>query len=158
MAVNIKLKPKTPKKINSSIKKILKELGVKDNPLYLTLTRVCNTRAGYCFNNCEDYIKSNNADIIYGWMFLEDRRNGFAEAEFHAVIKENNRLKDITPRVINENEILFVPDMLRSHGRKNNNSWYSWTNVKIFNNVIVERARLLEIKELDDDYSEVINL
>ncbi|SUG70234.1 Uncharacterised protein [Salmonella enterica subsp. enterica] len=58
MAVNMKLKPKTPKKVNAAIKNILNELGVKESPVYLPLTLSENSRAGYCFNNCEDYVKS----------------------------------------------------------------------------------------------------
>lgn len=85
-------------------------------------------------------------------MFWEDRKNSFTEAEFHAVIKENNKLKYITPRVNNESEILFVPDMKRNNGRKNHDSWYSWGNVKMFDGIITERTHPLEIKELDDDY------
>ncbi|ECM4292967.1 hypothetical protein RM09_12910 [Salmonella enterica subsp. enterica serovar Montevideo] len=158
MAVNMKLKPKTPKKVNAAIKNILNELGVKESPVYLPLTLSENSRAGYCFNNCEDYVKSKNADVIYGWMFWEDRKNSFTEAEFHAVIKEDGKLKDITPRVNNESEILFVPDMERNHGRKNDDSWYSWANVKMFDDIIEERTHPLEIKELDDDYSEIIRL
>ncbi|MFV9066676.1 hypothetical protein ABQ366_02425 [Serratia fonticola] len=158
MSVKMKMKPKTPKKINAAIKKLLNELGVNGTPVYLPLTKVENSRAGYCFNNCEDYIKSNNASTVYGWMFWEDRKSGFTEAEFHAVISDDGKLKDITPRVSNEANILFVSDMHRDCGRKDINSWYSWANIKMFDDVIVEGTHPLEIKELDDDYSEIIRL
>lgn len=159
MTPKMKLKPKTPKKINSAIKKLLKELGLKDLPVYLPLTKVTGSRAGYCFNNCEDYSKyNNNASIVYGWMFWEDRKNGFTEAEFHAVIKENGVLKDITPRINNESSILFVTDTQRNSGRRNFDSWYSWANIKMFDDIVVEETYPLEIKELDNDYSEIIRL
>ncbi|UIN02287.1 hypothetical protein [Yersinia ruckeri] len=91
-------------------------------------------------------------------MFWEDRKNGFTEAEFHSVINEDGKLKDITPRINNEMAILFIPDMQRNCGRKDIDSWYSWANIKMFDDVIIERAHPLEIKELDDDYSEIIHL
>lgn len=156
--MSVKMKPKTPKKINGAIKILLNELGVNSPPIYLPLTKVDNSRAGYCFNNCEDYIKNNNASIMYGWMFWEDKKNRFTEAEFHAVINEDGKLKDITPRINNENNILFVVDMHREHGRKDTDSWYSWDNIKIFDDVILESTCPLIIKELDNDYSEIIRL
>ena len=156
MAIN--LKPKTPKKINAAIKTLLKTLEVQNTPLYLSLSKAPNARAGYCFNNCEDYANEHSAEIVYGWVFWEDRKHDFTEAEFHAVISENGVVKDITPRFTNEEQILFVPDMQRDHGRKSTTSWFSWTNIKMIDGIIVENTRPIEIVELDDDYSELIYL
>lgn len=61
MTVKMKLKPKTPKKVNSAIKIILNELDIHESPFYLSFTLSKNSRAGYCFNNCEDYVKSKKA-------------------------------------------------------------------------------------------------
>lgn len=158
MSFNFKLKPKTPKKINSAVKKLIISLGINTLPFYLSLTKVDYSRAGYCFNNCEQYAKNNNASVVYGWMIWEDRKNNFIEAEFHAIISENGQYKDISPRINNEDKILFVIDKSRNSGRKEANSWYSWTNIKIFDGFVREEPKLIEIKELDDDYSEIIYL
>ena len=42
----MKLKPKTPKKVNTAIKNILNELDINESPVYLTLTLSENSRAG----------------------------------------------------------------------------------------------------------------
>ncbi|ELD1608204.1 hypothetical protein QXC87_003755 [Escherichia coli] len=158
MTVNLNLKPKTPKKINAAIKTLLTTLNVQNTPQYLSLSKVPNARAGYCFNNCEDYAVEHNVGIVYGWMFWEDRKHDFTEAEFHAVILENGVFKDITPRSTNESRILFVPDMQRNHGRKGTTSWFSWTNIKMIDGRVIENTKPIEIIELDDDYSELIYL
>ncbi|AMO49469.1 SEC-C metal-binding protein [Enterobacter sp. FY-07] len=158
MSVKLKLKPKTPKKINSAVKKLINSLGINNSPFYLPLTKVDYSRAGYCFNNCEQYAKNNKASVVYGWMIWEDRKSSFIEAEFHAVINENGQYKDISPRVNNEDKILFVIDNSRNSGRKESDSWYSWTNIKIFDGIVQENPKPIEIKELDDDYCEMIHL
>lgn len=158
MSTRINLKPKTPKKTNSAIKKIIDELKITDSPVYLSLKKVEGSRARYCFNNCEEYVKNNNATIVYGWMFWEDRKKSFTEAEFHAVIEEDGILKDITPRIDDEPKILFVKDAHRDSGRKNPNSWYSWANIKMVDNEITENTHPLEIMELDHYHSEIIRL
>ncbi|MFP1742147.1 hypothetical protein [Lonsdalea quercina] len=158
MSVKLRLKPKTPKKINSAVKKLINSLGINKIPFYLPLTKVDYSRAGYCFNNCEEYAKNNNVSVVYGWMIWEDRKSNFIEAEFHAIINENGQYKDISPRVSNEEKILFVIDGTRDSGRKEANSWYSWTNIKMFDGIVQEEPKLLEIKEIDSDYSEIIHL
>lgn len=156
--MGIKLKPKTPKKINAAVKNLIKSLGLVVTPIYLPLTKTDNARAGYCFNNCEQYASENNVNVVYGWMIWEDRKSGFIEAEFHAVVKENHQYKDISPRFNSEDKILFAEDNNRDSGRKDIDSWYSWTNIKVFNDIVKEYPMPIEIKELDDDYSEIIHL
>ena len=158
MSIKLKLKPKTPIKINSTVKNLVKSLGLNTSPVYLKLTKVIGSRAGYCFNNCEEYASKNKCEVIYGWMIWEDRKSEFIEAEFHAVIKENNIIKDISPRFNMEDRILFVEDDTRACGRKETNSWYSWSNIKIFNGIVKENALPIEIIELDDIHSEIVRL
>ncbi|CDH03899.1 hypothetical protein [Xenorhabdus bovienii] len=158
MKINTRINPKTPKKINGSVRFLVRSLGLKTTPIYFSLTQIPNTRAGYCFNNCEDYIKENGGDAIYGWMIWEDRKKGFIEAEFHVVIKKENQYLDITPRYNYEDKILFVEDNTRKSGRMDDESWYSWSNIKIVDNYVSEMAEALKIKELNHENSEVIPL
>ncbi|WP_187506010.1 hypothetical protein [Pantoea agglomerans] len=158
MSIKLSLKPKTPIKINSAIKGLMKYLQLTTSPSYLNLTKVENTRAGYCFNNCEDYASKNNCEVVYGWMIWEDRRNNFIEAEFHAIINEGGLYKDISPRFNMEDKVLFVKDGSRNCGRKEPNSWYSWSNIKIIDGVVRESPMPIEIIELDDIHSEIVYL
>jgi len=155
--MQVSINPKTPKKINSNIKALLSELGVANSKAeYLRFINRSNEyRNAYCFNNCEDEKNKIRCQVIYGWTLWEDRKKGFFEAEFHAVIKENGVLIDITPRRRNEDKILFVSDSTRNSGRKTDNVWYSWSNLKMVNGRVVEQSEELEMIELDNDYSEV---
>ncbi|EKN3342828.1 hypothetical protein ACQ8YR_002652 [Yersinia enterocolitica] len=154
----INIKPKTPIKISGSVKNLVKELGLNTKPVYLPLCEVEGTRAGYCFNNCEDYIRDNAGEIVYGWIIWEDRKNRFIEAEFHALIKYEGRLMDITPRFNAEKKVLFVEDDTRISGRKDKTTWHSWTNIKLKDGFTLEFPAQIEIRELDNDYSEVVYL
>ncbi|EJI0325377.1 hypothetical protein ND149_000510 [Salmonella enterica] len=160
MKVNTKITPKTPKKINGSVRFLVRSLGLKTSPMFLPLTMKPNARAGYCFNNCENYVKEYGGDAVYGWMIWEDRKKGFIEAEFHAVVKKDNQYLDITPRYNHEDKILFVEDDIRLSGRMEStpDSWYSWSNIKIIDDYVAEMTRAIQIKELDHEISEVISL
>ncbi|WP_286262000.1 hypothetical protein [Thalassotalea atypica] len=155
--MQVSINPKTPKKVNSNIKALLSELGIANSkPEYLRfINRSSEYRNAYCFNNCEDEKNKTGCQVVYGWTLWEDRKKGFFEAEFHSVIKENGVLIDITPRHRNEDKILFVPDTTKSSGRKTENIWYSWSNLKMVNDRVVEPSEELEVVELDNDYSEV---
>jgi hypothetical protein len=155
--MQVSINPKTPKRVNSNIKALLSELGITNSkPEYLRLINRSNEyRNAYCFNNCEDEKNKTGCQVVYGWTLWEDRKKGFFEAEFHSVIKENGVLIDITPRKRNEDKILFVPDTIKSSGRKTENIWYSWSNLKMVNDRVVEPSEELEVVELDNDYNEV---
>lgn len=158
--MGINLKPKTPKKINGNVKALIRELGINNaKPKFLTYTHRSDAyRATYCFNNCEDESKKTGCDVVYGWMIWEDRKKSFIEAEFHSVIKENGQLLDISPRQTSNAKILFVTDKIRSSGRKRQDTWYSYTNLKMHQGSIIEESKECEIVELDEDYSELIIL
>lgn len=151
------LKPKTPIKINSSVKMLIQALGLKNSkPIYLPYThRSNNYRATYCFNNCEDEANKTGCEVVYGWMIWEDRKKSFIEAEYHSVIKENGMIFDISPRQTGDTKILFVTDNTRPGGRKRPDTWYSRTNLKMVNGFIAEESKECEIIELDDIHSEL---
>ncbi|MDE9544557.1 hypothetical protein [Xenorhabdus bovienii] len=91
-------------------------------------------------------------------MIWEDRRNEFIEAEFHAVVKINDRFIDITPRVNLEKEILFVEDNIRRSEKESSNAWFSYRNIKFRRDDIISHPKQILIKELDDINSEIIDL
>ncbi|WP_273047574.1 hypothetical protein [Pseudoalteromonas sp.] len=146
------LKPKPPKKINSAVKKLVKELGISDRkPKYLKyIHKNNNYKLGYCFNNCENEISVNGGEAVYGWLIWESKKQQFIEAEFHCVLKENGELIDITPcDSIIETEVLFIEDTSRDSGRMDSENWYSWSNLKMINGNVVEESRKLRVEEID---------
>ncbi len=155
--MGLTLKPRAPKKVNGSVKKLIAELGLK-HPMakFLSYThRSASYRAAYCFNNCEEENKNNNCEVVYGWVIWEDRKKSFVEAEFHAVIKEKGKLLDISPRQDGEKIILFIADKTRLCGRKSPTTWASWSNLKMVSGMVIEEVHELEVIELNHEYSEV---
>jgi hypothetical protein len=69
-----------------------------------------------CWFNCLSYTQNNpGSEIVFGWQIshVHHNREKFALVAYHhAVIRENNRVVDITPYAQNNDEpvILFVPD------------------------------------------------
>lgn len=150
--MGIKLKPRTPKKINSAVKKLIKELDISnEKPKYLKYThRNNNYKLGYCFNNCENELAVNSGEAVYGWLIWEDKKQQFIEAEFHCVLRVNGELIDITPRdSISEIEVLFIEDTYRDSGRIDSKNWYSWSNLKMINGTVAEESRKLRVEEID---------
>jgi GTPase involved in cell partitioning and DNA repair len=114
-----------PRKITKEIKKFANQITKKPNLIILTIQPDINSENGECFKNVEDYIKSNDGEIQYGWIIWETP-NIMLEAEFHAVLKlPNGNLLDITPTNDREKEILFVPDnLIKYNGEKIDNIRY----------------------------------
>ena len=114
-----------PRKITKEIKKFANQITKKPNLIILTIQPDINSKNGECFKNVEDYIKSNDGEIQYGWIIWETP-NVMLEAEFHAVLKlPNGNLLDITPTNDREKEILFVPDnLIKYNGEKIDNIRY----------------------------------
>jgi len=97
-------------------------------------------------DNCEAESDRTGQEIVYGWVLWEDRRFGFIEAEFHAVMRHGNTLVDITPRRDGEATVLFVPDAQRAPTRLDPRSWKSFTNIKWLNGRIVEPTEAIVIQ------------
>jgi hypothetical protein len=81
-----------------------------------------------CHANCEAEQRRTGAMIVCGWMIWEIKRASFIEAEFHAVVRRDGNLIDITPRRDKEKLILFAPDSERIAVRINERSWQTWSN------------------------------
>lgn len=157
MKARVQLKAKTPKAVNANVKKLISKLGLKPSSAkFLDYThRSDQFRPKYCFNNCEDEAEKTDCEVVYGWQIWEDKKNSFIEAEFHSVVRENGRLIDISPRQDNDKKVLFVPDTKRTSGRKNKNTWASWTNLKMQNGCVLEDTKEIEVVELYDNRSEL---
>jgi len=153
----MKINPRTPKKISSSIKSFIQGLGLDPNSaLFIRFTQVSSEyRNQYCYNNCEIEVL-NGGEVVCGWTIWEDRKKQFVEGEHHCVLRIDGRLVDITPRQNRRDErILFVPDNDRIAGRIDKNTWNSWSNHKSLNGNIIEPAMQLRLREIDENYSEL---
>jgi hypothetical protein len=84
----------------------------------------------------------------------QDKKRRFIEAEFHAVVKKDGMLVDITPRVDGENKVLFVDDPERVPERIDNRTWRSWTNIKSLYGRIFEQCQTIELQNIGLTISE----
>ena len=139
----------TPRKVTGSIRRFLETLLPAAKASFLPLTPVSpDYRARYCLNNCEAESSRSGDPIVFGWMIWESRKQGFIEAEFHAVLKRRGELIDITPRVDGERHILFAPDPSRSAVRVDWRTWSSWTSHKWLRGQVIEQTRQVHFQDV----------
>jgi len=141
----------TPKQITKRIRKFINTVGDVDEPVYLPFTYSSEKYLPkHCLSNCEAESHFSGSPIAYGWLVWEDKKQRFIEAEFHAVIKRNNKYIDITPRVDGEVRVLFVPDRSRVATRLNNREWNTWKNHKSYDGRI-EKTGPFKMTNTHDD-------
>lgn len=149
------MKQTTPKKISSSIKQFIRDAGLKGKAQYLHYTGIApEYYAGYCLDNCEAEQMKTNCKIVYGWIIWQDKKRHFIEAEFHAVVKKDDKLVDITPRVDGEAKILFLEDLERKPKRIDDHTWQSWTNIKMQDGNIYEQCQTIKLQNMGLTISE----
>lgn len=125
------MRPTTPRKITGSIKCFLASLGPVGLPVYIPCVVASpEYRVGYCLSNCEAEHRRTKTEIVFGWVIWELRAQSFIEAEFHALVRHNGELQDVTPRKDGEKLVLFLPDLVRVAVRKDNHTWDTWSNHK----------------------------
>jgi hypothetical protein len=124
--------PTTPPIISLRIKRFIQTLGNVGAPIYLPFTfRSDDYLPRHCQSNCEAESIRSSSEIAFGWVIWESRIDHFLEAEFHAVIRQNGSLFDITPRVDGESKVLYVRDFARSAVRIDDRTWDTWSNHKL---------------------------
>lgn len=130
----------TPRRINSRVKHFLKRAGLTGVPEFLSFSYVKPEYiARYCLKNCE-LETGHGGEMMYGWIIWEDKKKGFIEAEYHAVIRRDGILLDITPRVDNEKHVLFVPDCKRTARRISKIHWATFSNIMSQNGQIIQHV------------------
>ena len=131
----------TPKRITKSIRKFIEVLGLNyKTARFLPFTEVSHDyQDGHCLSNCEAEHKRTGDKIIYGWVIWEDKYLSYISGEFHAVIKRDGALTDITPRKDGESKILYVPDKSRTPLRRNDRSWKSWQTCESIRGEFVQK-------------------
>ena len=142
----------TPPKVRLSIRMFLKKIGLKSRPRFLEFTKISdNYLQKYCLSNCEAEQKTTGAQIVHGWMIWEDKKNKHISAEFHAVIKNKNKLLDITPRADNEEKILFVPDNTKKAKRIDEKTWQTWSNFEAKNGKLILSSSEITLRDISSN-------
>ncbi|WNO08452.1 hypothetical protein [Teredinibacter sp. KSP-S5-2] len=114
----MRFNPKSPKKVNGSVKNIIRHLDLNENEVVLLKyfrPSEFSPEIHNCFFNTWVKMKCAGGDMQHGWMISQDSTKEFIEAQFHAVwINSEGAFIDVTPRPDNEKRVMFVPD----HNRK----------------------------------------
>jgi hypothetical protein len=145
----VKAMPKatTPASIKS-VRPFIASAGLSGKPKYLPFRFVSDKyRAGYCLDNCTAEAKRTGDPVEYGWIIWQNQESGFIEAEFHAVMRRQNGLDDITPRPDREDNILFLIDASRIPEFQPPATWATWANIKYSNGFIIENTRRILIED-----------
>jgi hypothetical protein len=100
---------RTPNKIDKKINELLERLSITGTPIYVDIRPDDGSNVLDCFENVRRKIIRDHGTMILGWQIWE--LPFMIEAEFHAIWKSpTGELIDITPKPINENQILFIAD------------------------------------------------
>ena len=107
------MNPTTPTTISDAIRAFCEDIDSTQESVYVPVRPVPQARINSCFGSVRDYISQYGGGIQYGWIIWE-LPNVFLEAEFHAIwVSPSGELVDITPKIDNEDTILFLPDSKR---------------------------------------------
>ncbi len=99
----------TPETIDDDVRKLLKIIGTKYEPIYLDVFPESYAEVVECFQAVQKKILRDGGCQQLGWQIW--KTNNIVEAEFHAVWKSpTGELRDITPRHFDIPKILFLPD------------------------------------------------
>ncbi|MCH9808827.1 MAG: hypothetical protein K0U74_13955 [Alphaproteobacteria bacterium] len=127
------MRPYAPETISPRVTAFLRRCELKAAPRYLRFTPASPIyERGYCHNNCEVEVAANGGRIVCGWMIWEHQLQSLIEAEFHAVVKRDGKILDVTPRQDDDERILFIPDPTRRAERLDYRSWRTWSNMKLW--------------------------
>lgn len=99
----------SPKEENEFVKKLLEKIDSEFEPEQVTVRIEKYSEKLNCFANVDRKVELDGGKVHYGWVIFQT--NILCEAERHAVWEnQNEELFDITPRDIDFDQIMFVPD------------------------------------------------
>ena len=105
---------RTPRTINSHIRRLCARLGIGWKPQYLPVIARADSGFLDCFSDVARQVAEHGGAIVCGWQLWEFPRI-LVEAEFHAVWRRpNGALVDVQHKLDGEREILFVEDRTRT--------------------------------------------
>ena len=107
-ARSCKFSATTPKRISPEILTFcLDEIGVRQ-PTFIPVIPTFDSAHGMCYDNALTEVERNGGEVVIGWLIWE-LPGLYLTAERHAVVKREDRLRDVTPTILGERKVLFVP-------------------------------------------------
>jgi len=102
----------SPKTVDKYVEKLLVGLDVEYEPEIIPVRVEPNAKLRSCYYNVEEKVKRDGGKIFYGWAIWQSHY--LCEAEHHAVWEnKDGDIVCITPREVQADEIMFVPDSSR---------------------------------------------
>lgn len=99
--------------MSARAKALCNRIEPHSTPVILPFTPMSTQyEAGVCHFNVEHCVRQNGGERVPGWI-IWDQNYSFAESEFHSVWRDpSGTLRDITPRVDGEAEVIFLPSRM----------------------------------------------
>lgn len=101
----------TPKKMSTDVIEFCKKLGSVHSPTFVKVVPNPSAQANECFFNVKSAVNEFGGRQIFGWC-IWIWEGVYIEAEHHSVWHDGSDLIDITPKLQNEDTVLFVQDDL----------------------------------------------
>lgn len=109
----VTIQTRTPVEITEQIITLCKEIDKSQKPYRVPVKPESWAEPTECFINVKTKVEKDGGKIQFGWAIWE-WPNVMIEAEFHAIwISPENTPIDITPKPVNMQKILFLPDSER---------------------------------------------
>jgi hypothetical protein len=100
----------TPKEISHHVRRLLKQVGAQQDPLFVRVEASPGATIAECHANVKLHVNKYGGDAILGWLIWE-WPGKLIEAQLHSIYRsETGHYVDITPQPDGETEILFCPD------------------------------------------------
>lgn len=125
-----------PKCISNDVLEFCKQINSDSNPRFIDVRNEEFGKEGECFENVKNFIKKYGGKELIGWAIWEIPQV-MLEAEFHCAVKMKDKIIDVTPRINNEKQIVFIPDPQKKYtGQSIDNLRYPIINSKVVKDFI----------------------
>ncbi len=118
MTPGLMLRPMSPKKVDSDLKRLVDYLGLEAASAVLLKYRrpsAFEPSPQDCHLNVMCQVRECGGHRQHGWILAQDKRQSFCEAIFHSVWRSpEGQMADVTPRKDLEKRVLFIPDQQRA--------------------------------------------
>ncbi|WP_375527399.1 hypothetical protein [Paenibacillus terreus] len=132
------------------VKRILKKINSKYEPIYIPVVSESYALLNECFPNVEKKVKLDGGSIVFGWQIWKTPL--ICEAEFHGIWKSHDgNLLDITPKNPHVESILFIQDdNVLYNGAQIDNIRINNTDNPLVNDIIDIHKALFRIRNKGD--------
>lgn len=107
-----------PKKVHRFVEALVAKIGASESPIWIPVRPTPTARPNECFLNVSDQVATAGGEVGVGWAIWE-LPGLFIEAELHAIwMSPHLGPIDVTPKPIEIDRILFIPDTRQSFDEK----------------------------------------